>query len=66
MFANMTKMISQKPNYALGAILTFVIVALTILVASLTYRFIEVPARNYLNNAFNTNVKKIQPDSVKV
>ncbi|MEO8862104.1 MAG: hypothetical protein ABI358_11810 [Ginsengibacter sp.] len=62
----MTKMISQKPNYALGAILTFVIVALTILVASLTYRFIEVPARNYLNNAFNTNVKKIQPDSVKV
>ncbi len=66
MFADMGKLISQKPNYTQGAIMTFVIVALTILVASLSYRFIEVPARNYLNNAFNTNVKKIQPDSVEV
>ena len=66
MFADMSKLISQKPDYRLGAIMCIIIVALTILVASLTYRFIEVPARNYLNNAFNTKRKMIQEDSVKV
>ena len=37
-----------------------VVVALTILIASLTYRFIGVPARNYLNDAFKTKKKKIK------
>ncbi len=66
MFADMSKMRIQKPDYTHGAIMSIVIVALTILVASLTYRFIEVPARNYLNTAFNTKRKMIQEASVEV
>ena len=66
MFADMAKMRTQKPDYAHGAIMSIIIVVLTILVASLTYRFIEVPARNYLNTAFNTKRKMIQEDNVAV
>jgi peptidoglycan/LPS O-acetylase OafA/YrhL len=39
-------------NYTTGWWLCFVLVALTLLVASLTYKYIEVPARNYLNKRF--------------
>jgi len=60
MFADLMKLLSQKPNYQLGAMMCMVVVALTILIASFTYRFIEVPARNYLNDVFKTKEKKIK------
>jgi len=60
MFGDLVKLLSQKPDYQLGAMMCMVVVALTILIASLTYRFIEVPARNYLNDAFKTKERKIR------
>lgn len=43
-----------KPNYLLGAALCAFVICLTLIAASLSYRFIEVPARNYLNKLFKT------------
>ena len=39
-------------NVPLGLITCIAVVALTLLVSALTYRFIEVPARQYLNKRF--------------
>jgi len=44
------------PDYTIGLLACLIIVALTLLVASITYRYIEVPARSYLNNRFRPAV----------
>lgn len=49
-------------NFTTGWWLCLVLVALTLLVASLTYEYIEVPARNYLNKRWATKT----PEPVKV
>lgn len=49
-------------NYTTGWWLCMILVALTLLVASLTYKYIEVPSRNYLNNRFTS--KKLEPVKV--
>ena len=46
----------SQPNYTMGLWMCFVIVALTLVVASLTYKYIEVPARNYLNRKQKSKV----------
>ena len=66
MLADMHKFLSQKPNYAFGLIRCFVIVLLTLLIASLTYRFVEIPSRNYFNKLFNTRQKKITTETLEV
>lgn len=43
-----------KPNYLLGAALCTFIICITLIAAALSYRFIEVPARNYFNKLFKT------------
>lgn len=43
-----------NPNYAHGQQMAVIVVVLTLIVAAFTYRFIEVPARNYLNARFST------------
>ena len=49
-------------NYTTGWWLCLLLVALTLLVASFTYKYIEVPSRNYLNNRFTS--KKLEPVNV--
>ncbi|MDB5154990.1 MAG: hypothetical protein JWR54_3741, partial [Mucilaginibacter sp.] len=39
---------------------------LTLIVAALVYRFVEVPARNYFNKAFKTKQRQISVDGVEV
>ena len=47
-------------NHSLGLIYCVVLVVLTLIVASFTYSYIEVPARNYLNSLF----KYRRPDKI--
>lgn len=60
-FADLAKFFSQKPNYGLGVLLCLILVAVTLVLASLTYRYIEVPARNYFNRVFETKAKEVVP-----
>ena len=57
LFADFMKLVNSTPDYRLGAVLCSILVVLTVLVAALTFRFIEVPARNYLNLQFATKRK---------
>ncbi|MDQ6814525.1 MAG: acyltransferase [Bacteroidota bacterium] len=65
-FSDLMKMVSSKPNYALGVVLCIVVVAATLVLASFTYRYVEVPSRNYLNKLFDARHKKIAVEGVKV
>jgi peptidoglycan/LPS O-acetylase OafA/YrhL len=57
---------AAPPNYAAGAVLCIILVIATILVAALTYRFVEVPARNYLNKLFHSRRPKISAAAMEV
>jgi peptidoglycan/LPS O-acetylase OafA/YrhL len=52
MWAEFPPAAKAQPDYLMGLWMCFVIVALTLLAASTTYRYIEVPARSYLNKRF--------------
>jgi peptidoglycan/LPS O-acetylase OafA/YrhL len=65
-YTDFIKLISQPPNYKVGIVLCITVVTLTLIIASLAYRFIEVPAPNYFNNAFKTKAKKISLTAVEV
>lgn len=65
-FSDFAKLINQKPNYSLGVILCIIVVALTLVIASLTYKYVEVPSRNYLNKLFDQKHKKISLQRVEV
>jgi len=51
-FADFMTFVQSPPDYATGVIVCIGLVVLTLSVAALTYRFVEVPARNYLNRRF--------------
>jgi peptidoglycan/LPS O-acetylase OafA/YrhL len=44
------------PNYTLGLIVCIIVVALTLIISALSYRFVEVPARRYLNKRFTPKI----------
>jgi peptidoglycan/LPS O-acetylase OafA/YrhL len=46
------------PNYIQGQIFCLMLVGITLVVAALTYNFIEVPARRYLNARLQSRVKE--------
>ena len=53
-----------KPDMLTGWLMCLAFIALTLLVSSLTYRFVEVPARKALNARFKkstTQVSDFQP-----
>ena len=52
-----------KPDMLTGWLMCLAFIALTLLVASLTYRFIEVPARQALNARFREQT--VTPDTVE-
>jgi peptidoglycan/LPS O-acetylase OafA/YrhL len=52
-FADFMKMVQAPPDYTTGAIVCIFLVITTLIIASVTYRYIEVPAREYLNRRFS-------------
>ena len=56
----------QKPNYVVGMMICLVLVLLTLILAAIFYRFVEIPARNYFNKAFKTKHKEITPETTEV
>ncbi|CAN5407613.1 hypothetical protein BH09BAC6_BH09BAC6_12230 [soil metagenome] len=56
----------QQPNYIFGLVMCVLIVLITLAISALTYRFIEIPARNYFNKVFKTNRRTISTESVEV
>ena len=52
MYAKFPPEQAGTPDYTIGMIVCLVMVALTLLLSALSYRFIEVPARHYLNKRF--------------
>jgi peptidoglycan/LPS O-acetylase OafA/YrhL len=49
LFGDFIKYVQRPQDYTTGVVVCFALVTFTLLVASLTYRYVEVPARNYLN-----------------
>ena len=66
LFADFMKVMSLAPDYRLGAILCSILVVLTLLLAALSFRFVEVPARNYLNLQFATKRKAVSAAATEV
>ncbi len=66
MFSDLGKFFDRTPDYSGALVSCLIIVAITMVVSYLTYRFVEVPARNYFNKVFKTSHPKIKPESVKV
>jgi len=60
-FADFSKMVSQKPDYIQGLISLIIVLVLTLILAGLSYRFLEIPARNYFNKVFKTKRRQIDP-----
>jgi len=57
---------AAPPNYAAGGVLCIILVIATVVVAALTYRFVEVPARNWLNRLFDTKRKKVSAAALEI
>jgi peptidoglycan/LPS O-acetylase OafA/YrhL len=56
-FSSLMAMMSMKPDYVEGFLKFCIFLPLTLISAALTYRYIEVPARNYLNARFKKDQK---------
>jgi peptidoglycan/LPS O-acetylase OafA/YrhL len=61
-WANFPPDITVQPDYVTGLWMCMVVVALTLLLASITYQYIEVPARSYLNKRFKPD--ELEPVNV--
>jgi peptidoglycan/LPS O-acetylase OafA/YrhL len=51
--------IIRTPDYNHGLVMCVMLVVLTLLVAPLTYHYLEVPARKYLNRLFAGKKQKV-------
>ncbi|RRB07407.1 acyltransferase family protein [Larkinella rosea] len=51
-----------KPDWLTGWLLTLAFIVITLAVSALTYRSVEVPARNYINNRFGGRKKVYTAD----
>ena len=49
-----------EPDRLMGWLTALVFIAITLLLSFLTYRFIEVPARNWINKRFDTKKRAIE------
>ncbi|GAA4394798.1 acyltransferase [Nibrella viscosa] len=59
-FSFQALMAAKRPP---GELMCLLLVGLTLAVAALTYRYVEVPARNYINNRFGYRREKAPVDS---
>jgi len=58
--------VAPPPEYWHGLRDCASVLVLTLIIAALMYRFVEIPARNYLNNAFKTKAKPVDAEGVEV
>ena len=56
MYAKFPPESSGAPDYTMGLIVCIVVVALTLILSALSYQFVEVPARRYLNKRFTPKI----------
>lgn len=49
----------REVDFTVGVTYCAIIILLTLLVSSVTYRYIEVPARTYLNNLFKSRRQRM-------
>jgi peptidoglycan/LPS O-acetylase OafA/YrhL len=66
LFASFIKYVTTKPDYPFGLGACMVLLTLTLIIASLMYRFVEIPSRNYFNKAFKTKHKEVTAESLEV
>ncbi len=66
LFASFIKYVTTKPDYPTGLAACLILVTLTLTIAALMYRFVEIPARNYFNRVFKTRHKVISETSLEV
>ena len=66
MLYNMDASANEPPQYKVGLIMAVIALLLTLVISALTYRFIELPGRNFLNQVLKTQRKKLQTQSFKV
>jgi peptidoglycan/LPS O-acetylase OafA/YrhL len=59
LFSNFIKYVTTKPDYIFSAEACIVLLTLTLIIAALMHRFVEIPARNYFNRLFDTKHKVI-------
>lgn len=45
----------KEQNYSEGLILCVIVLTITLFISALSWRFLEMPSRNFLNKAFNRN-----------
>ena len=57
LFADISKFSITTPSYIISWAVSLIFMAITIFISFLTYRFIEVPARNYFNRPQKKNKK---------
>jgi peptidoglycan/LPS O-acetylase OafA/YrhL len=57
-FSDFTRFVSKTPSIH-GFYIFLIILALTLFISALAYRFVEVPARNYINGLLRSREKKV-------
>ena len=67
MFADIMALITREPDYILGLSRLCILLPATLIVAAVTYKYIEIPSRNYLNNLFKRKPQAvlIEPEPVQ-
>ena len=53
-FADLMLFLSMEPDYGKGLVRLFVLLTSTLVLSAITYRYVEVPLRNYLKNKIKT------------
>ena len=66
LFSDLFKFFDRPMDRGYAVIMCLVITGLSILVSSITYRWVELPARNYFNKLFKTSKPKLKPENVEV
>jgi peptidoglycan/LPS O-acetylase OafA/YrhL len=54
---------NRPPDYVHALIMCGVILTITLLLSALTYRYVEIPARNYFKKAFKTKLPRVNPET---
>lgn len=53
-FSDFTALISMEPDYTKGVIRLLILLTSTLILSALTYRYVEIPSRNYVKNKINS------------
>lgn len=59
LFSDFMALITREPDYSKGIIRLLILLPSTLILAAFTYKFIEIPSRNFLRNKFNRENKNL-------